>query len=158
MSVFQNRPKEGPKWPTFRKAALGEVERELFRELRGLTSFSQGTQKLHIKDGKMLSYGGEIEEWLCVHFEIGRFVRKNTGTSSPLYFLVQLGQYPNGVIWHVGPQYPHVLDFISVAVEAASFQIYQEIAAILYRGLEIDSDVRKFIDAGKLMYRGGTES
>jgi len=84
-----------------------------------------------------------------VSFEAQRWVRQlNDPRKIPLYAICWLGQYMNGSIFHMGWQYPHVLQFHPQAVEVAAFELYREVALALYGEEPMDYDVRKFITQG----------
>ena len=141
-----DRGKDKPLWPTFRKALLGGASIDRLQSMSKLICFAEGTHGIHIANGRMVSYGGEVVQFPCVSFELQMSVaRLRDDRKTNLYLLCWLGAYPNGVIPHFGPQWPHVEKFHPWSVEREAKLMYRQIAHYLYGKDALDSEVSSFV-------------
>lgn len=159
--MWPARPKDSPKWPTFRGGMLDDKN---FEEICGwledllnqegllpksqckVIFYSQGSQYVRESaNGGFLNGGGMRNRYNCISFELQFRLRKKSGVSSQVYLIVWVGGYGKGSIMHCGWQFPHMNDYHVEDLEKAAMKVYPAIARLVYNGRPMDRDVIKFI-------------
>lgn len=140
-------------WPTLRKAYMTEDNTETLRK------FVMGKgRSIIFLDGqyetKLNRYVRKDPFERAVFFE---FMLRKKGVKGAIQTLVWIGNFHNGTIIHFGPQFPQMQCWLEAAgpkamlfFEEACFNIYKEVANILYNGDIIDKEVKEFVNNGVL--------
>jgi hypothetical protein len=150
-AIFAMR-KNTVKWPTIRKAYLTDENVEVLRKL----ATGKGRSIIFL-DGeyetKLNRYVRKDPIERAVFFE---YMVRNKGTKGAIFMYCWIGNFHNGTIAHFSFQYPQVNCWLEAMenptefFDKVSFQLYREIAYILYGGEDkiVDKEVKKFIDEG----------
>lgn len=139
-------------WPTYRKAYMTDENISILKKYvtgkgRSIV-FLDGTYVT-----KLNRYVRKDPVERACSFE---FMLRKKGVKGAIQTLVWLGNFHNGNIIHFGPQFSQMQCWIEALgyeramrfFEEGCFNIYKEIANILYGGEILDKEVKEFIDNG----------
>lgn len=140
------------KWPTLRKAWLTDSTVERIKQY----ATSKGRSIVFL-DGDYTTtlnrYVGKDPTERAVFFE---FMVRNREVKGAIFVYCWIGNFHNGSIIHFGWQYPQMRCWDNAEAgeeffERGTFQIYREVANILYdeSDHEIDKEVAKFLKVGE---------
>jgi len=156
-SPFFATRKNKVKWATIRKAYMNDQNVEVLKEY--VTSKGRSIVFL---DGQYLTklnrYAHKAPEERAVFWE---FMVKEKGIKGGLFLLCWLGNFHNGCIFHAAPQFPQVQCWYEALgyqeanqiFEKHAFNIYKEVAKIMYNGPILDEEVKEFITTGENLLR-----
>lgn len=154
-SPFFAMRKSDVKWPTLRKTWLTDDNVPLLRKYvtgkgRSIV-FLDGTYET-----KLNRYFHKSPIERAVFFE---FMAKHPNAKGAIFALCWIGNFHNGCIFHCAWQYPQVNCWkdcdpdAELFLEKASFNIYHDIAVLLYgstcNGKIVDDEVAEFLENGK---------
>lgn len=141
------------KWPTLRKLYMNDQNVEVLKQF--VTSKGRSIVFL---DGQYLTklnrYAGKAPEERAVFWE---FMVKEKGIKGGIFLVCWLGNFHNGAILHIAPQFPQIQCWYEALgyeetnriFEKHSFKLYQKVAEILSQGQPIvDKEVQDFLDNG----------
>lgn len=139
-------------WPTLRKAYMTD------ENVPALKKFVTGKGRSIVfldalYETTLNRYVGKDPWERAVSFE---FMLRKKGVKGAIQSLVWLGNFHNGNIVHFAPQFPQIQCWIEALgyeeamrfFEEGCFNIYKEIANILYGGNILDKEVKQFIENG----------
>lgn len=132
------------KWPTLRGAFLTEDNIKELRKMAFGVIFLEGTYHTRLNFAKRGPYTyQDPSEEDAVFFE---HLHRVEGES--IFLLIWIGNYHAGSIFHCAWQFPQMYHWNWLALERAAVRSYEQIARILYRGQEMDPEVKEFVNAG----------
>lgn len=123
-------------WPTIRGAYLDLNNIQKIRALSDGVILLEGTYhtRLNRHSGK-----GPVEQAIFFEHRI-----KEWGVR-PAYFLVWIGNFYNGAVFHCAPQYPQCLNNSQEYLAYRAWHLYRKVTLRLYGNQEMDAEVAKFI-------------
>jgi len=139
-------------WPTLRKAYMTDDNVPALKKY--VTGKGRSIVFLDALYETKLNRYVRKDPWeRAVSFE---FMLRKKGVKGAIQALVWLGNFHNGNIAHFAPQFPQMQCWIEALgyeramrfFEEGCFNIYKEIANILYGGNILDEEVKEFIDNG----------
>ena len=148
---FANR-KNRVVWPTLRKAYMTEENIPVLKKF--VTGKGRSIVFLDALYETKLNRYVRKDPWeRAVSFE---FMLRKKGVKGAIQALVWLGNFHNGNIAHFAPQFPQMQCWVEALgyeramlfFEEGCFNIYKEIANILYSGNILDEEVKGFIENG----------
>ena len=139
-------------WPTLRKAYMTDENVPTLKKF--VTGKGRSIVFLDALYETKLNRYVRKDPWeRAVSFE---FMLRKKGVKGAIQALVWLGNFHNGNIVHFAPQFPQMQCWIEALgyeramlfFEESCFNIYKEIANILYGGDILDEEVKEFIENG----------
>ena len=123
-------------WPTLRGAYLDPNNIHKIRALSDGVILLEG--KYHTRLNRHVGKS-PIEDAIFFEHRI-----KEWGVR-PAYFLVWIGNFYNGAVFHCAPQFPQFLNNSQEYIFRRSWDLYRKVALRLYGEQEMDPEVKKFI-------------